>query len=390
MGTLATAYVAAGRTKDAVTTIERALSNVTPKLDEEARARLYHQAAYVFQYSDAERTERYAKLAVELALAHGLFGLAARAYSAVYSVRYQADDVEGSVAALRQLDECARKAADSQARLFGLMASYELAVERADNDALEAIDAELHGISSTFTYARSEALLPALAIRATWDGDFARAYEMARESIPQQSSGDRRALCWSEIAFYALASGRHDDGEPAIANAVRELESVARPALRATRSLTFLALAELVRGHDAASHRYLTEAEASAKQFPRARAFAHAVRVLHRIHLRQADESALQAEIEHLRQVGFAGMAHLLAALPAPHTTGEGYVQLTPAEREILQFLANGASTKDIAARTARSPHTVDTHIRAICRKLNCSGRREAVALAVGAGWVHA
>jgi DNA-binding CsgD family transcriptional regulator len=80
----------------------------------------------------------------------------------------------------------------------------------------------------------------------------------------------------------------------------------------------------------------------------------------------------------------------MLAALPSTQTQGEGYSQLTPSEREILQLLAAGASTKDIAARTARSPHTVDTHIRAICRKLQCSGRREAVALAVGAGWVHA
>jgi DNA-binding CsgD family transcriptional regulator len=30
----------------------------------------------------------------------------------------------------------------------------------------------------------------------------------------------------------------------------------------------------------------------------------------------------------------------------------------------------------------------VDTHIRSICRKLNCSGRREAIAIATGAGWV--
>jgi DNA-binding CsgD family transcriptional regulator len=53
-----------------------------------------------------------------------------------------------------------------------------------------------------------------------------------------------------------------------------------------------------------------------------------------------------------------------------------------------LQLLAKGASTKDVAARTGRSPQTVDTHIRSICRKLNCSGRREAIAIATGAGWV--
>jgi DNA-binding CsgD family transcriptional regulator len=59
---------------------------------------------------------------------------------------------------------------------------------------------------------------------------------------------------------------------------------------------------------------------------------------------------------------------------------------LTPAERAILALLVRGASSKEIAARTKRSAQTVDTHIRSICRKLNCSGRREAVALAIGAG----
>ncbi|MGD1065762.1 MAG: helix-turn-helix transcriptional regulator, partial [Vulcanimicrobiaceae bacterium] len=84
------------------------------------------------------------------------------------------------------------------------------------------------------------------------------------------------------------------------------------------------------------------------------------------------------------------GLARLIAALPFPRAAEQsGYTRLTPAEREILQLLATGASTKDVAAKTGRSPQTVDTHIRSICRKLQCSGRREAVAVATGAGWVR-
>jgi DNA-binding NarL/FixJ family response regulator len=56
--------------------------------------------------------------------------------------------------------------------------------------------------------------------------------------------------------------------------------------------------------------------------------------------------------------------------------------------RPRVPLLAKGASTKDVAAKSGRSPQTVDTHIRSICRKLNCSGRREAVAIATAAGWV--
>jgi DNA-binding CsgD family transcriptional regulator len=89
-----------------------------------------------------------------------------------------------------------------------------------------------------------------------------------------------------------------------------------------------------------------------------------------------------------LRSQHFGGIARLLAVLPLG-ATETGYGGLTPAEREILQMLAKGASTKEVAGRTGRSPHTVDTHIRSICRKLSCRGRREAVALATSQGWVQ-
>jgi len=390
LGTLATAYAAADRTENAVRTIERALTDVSSNIDDETRARLYHQAAYVFQYSDPQRTARYANLALEVALAHNLYGLAARAYSALYTVTYEADDAAASLDVLDKMDQCARKAADNQARVFALMASYELTVDRGDDAELADLERALAELSPTFTQARTEALLPAMAIQTTWSGDFRRAYEMFESAPPTQSSPDRRALAWSQLAFYAYASGQQEQGERALENARAELHAIRAAALRSTLSLVYLALAELVRGHETASHRYLSEAETLAKRWPRARAFAQAVRTLRRTQLAQSDPQAYASELERLRAVNLGGIARMLAALPQPQEHREGYTQLTPAEREILQLLASGASTKDIASRTARSPHTVDTHIRAICRKLQCSGRREAVALAVGAGWVHA
>jgi DNA-binding CsgD family transcriptional regulator len=114
------------------------------------------------------------------------------------------------------------------------------------------------------------------------------------------------------------------------------------------------------------------------------------VRGLYRIGLGQSEPAAFGAALERLRAEHLGGLARLLEALPISHSTDRAYAALTPAEREILQLLAGGASSKDVAAKTGRSPQTVDTHIRSICRKLRCSGRREAVALATGAGWVHA
>jgi len=56
-------------------------------------------------------------------------------------------------------------------------------------------------------------------------------------------------------------------------------------------------------------------------------------------------------------------------------------LSLTPAELAILKAVSEGQSTKEIAAQTARSLHTVRTLIQRATSKLGCSSRHEAVLL---------
>lgn len=388
LGTLATGYARVGRIDEAVAGIRRALQLLPAQVNEDARARLYHQAAYVYQFTtERETTERYASLAIEIALKRNLYELAARAYSILYAIRYEADDPVGSLDILEKLIEAARKAASNQARLFGLMASYEIQAERGDEAALDELENALKETRATFTMARAEALVPALAMKTAWTGDFRQAYDLCAGIIEEQSTGERRALLCAQASFYAVAAGLQSEGETAYREAFAALEKHAKPTLRTTLTRIFLALSDLVRAHHSSAHRLIADAEEAAA-WPRPRAFAHAVRTLYRVHLGQADAAELQGALERLRSAQFGGAARLIAALPSPQIKGGGYMQLTPAERDILGLLATGASTKEIANRTGRSAHTIDTHIRAICRKLQCSGRREAVALAVGSGWV--
>lgn len=53
--------------------------------------------------------------------------------------------------------------------------------------------------------------------------------------------------------------------------------------------------------------------------------------------------------------------------------------QLTPRERQVLQYLAQGADKLEIAAELHISPDTVKTHIRSLLSKLNVNSRLEAV-----------
>jgi len=64
----------------------------------------------------------------------------------------------------------------------------------------------------------------------------------------------------------------------------------------------------------------------------------------------------------------------------------DSYELLTPREREILQLLAEGKSSKDIAAILCLSLYTVETHRSNILRKLNLHNTPELILYAVRKG----
>ena len=67
-----------------------------------------------------------------------------------------------------------------------------------------------------------------------------------------------------------------------------------------------------------------------------------------------------------------------------PHTT-----PLSKREREILQKVADGATTRQVATDLGISPHTVKTHLERIFEKLGANDRAQAVAIAIRTGIVH-
>jgi two-component system, NarL family, response regulator NreC len=62
------------------------------------------------------------------------------------------------------------------------------------------------------------------------------------------------------------------------------------------------------------------------------------------------------------------------------------YDLLTPREREITQLLAEGKTSKDIAAILFLSPYTVDTHRKTILQKLNVHSIPELILYAMRKG----
>jgi ATP/maltotriose-dependent transcriptional regulator MalT len=392
LGTYATALALAHQLDEAMATVAQGIAAIDGSVSDDVRARFYQQAAYVHHLLPARGDAwNYALLAVDLAHAHGLDDVAARAYSALYTILHDdEDDPAESLEMLARLIECARKSGNVQTRLFGLIASYEIEVERGDDGAIEALEREISFTGSVLPRTQAETLLPARALRSAWEGSMEEAYAALKDATLPDAAPERRALRAAEIALYAVAAGHPDEGEAAAERARDALHDAPAQTRRTIRTRLVLALCELVRGRAGNAHRLIAEAERASGVSRRLRSLTHAIRTLYRFALGQCTDEDVTASLERLRVNHFGGIARLLRRLEIPGALEEGgYAALTVAEREVLAALALGATSKEIAARSERSAQTVDTHVRSICRKLHCNGRREAVALALRSGWVQ-
>ena len=59
---------------------------------------------------------------------------------------------------------------------------------------------------------------------------------------------------------------------------------------------------------------------------------------------------------------------------------------LTDRERDVLEALAEGRATEEVAERLHVSPHTVRSRVKTVLRKLGARNREHAVAIAVTEG----
>lgn len=67
----------------------------------------------------------------------------------------------------------------------------------------------------------------------------------------------------------------------------------------------------------------------------------------------------------------------------------EHFIPLSPREMEILQFVTQGLSNKEIAGKLGISQQTVKNHMTSILKKLNVEDRTQAAVTALRHGWVR-
>ena len=90
---------------------------------------------------------------------------------------------------------------------------------------------------------------------------------------------------------------------------------------------------------------------------------------------------------ESVRRVA-AGESLLPASIAAKLAESMAHPELSERERQVLQYMANGRSNKEIGQILYISENTVKAHVKSILTKLDAMGRTEAIAIAIKRGLI--
>ncbi|MDB5069900.1 MAG: helix-turn-helix transcriptional regulator, partial [Candidatus Eremiobacteraeota bacterium] len=320
---LGTAYVEAHRLDRAREAARRALARLPGVEDDGVRARVLHQASYVaLNDGDPGLAKSLAERALTRADASFLYDLAARALSVLFNVAMlQDDDVSSAREALMRLEEAGRKAGSDGLRLYAILNAYSIEVDAGDTVALERLDRKLEEMQVLLTPTVSEALLPAQALCAAWDGRFSHAYDLLAVSAEKLFDEDRTAYRWAEIAVYAAAAGMTAHARAAIESSHALLRMLEREKPLAVRTAAYLALAETLLRNDAAAREAIAEAHVAAACANSARSLVlvEAVAAFYDCGTGGADAFlALGEALDALDRCDLRGVARFIGRLPVP------------------------------------------------------------------------
>ena len=325
-GLLGTAWcVGVHRLDDALGASREALARAVVLKDDAARARIFHQAAYVaLNHGDFAAAKDHALAALADAERAELCGLAApRAQRSVQRRDLRRRRRGGGARLLGAAGRVRPPLRQHDAPLYATFGLIELAVDAGDVAALERLDAELRELQVLLTPTASESLLPAQALRAAWDGRFEHAYVLLAPSADKQFDDDRRALRYAECAVYAAAAGMRAESTVAVRRRADRAAGARPPDRLALRARANLAIAETLLGRDARAAATIAALRAGARGAgPRVAALIDAIVALRqRWSGRLVRPGVARRALDRLEAVELGGISRFIAALLLPAAT---------------------------------------------------------------------
>jgi DNA-binding CsgD family transcriptional regulator len=325
-----------------------------------------------------------------------MWSLASRAYQGLALSSIMADnDVTLSMWYAQQAAGAATKAGDYFDLQTSLLHMLSVETRRGNVDRLQQIDRQLADLRPNDSM-RAPYVLASQAHRHAWRGQFDEAARSLSSAQERFAEGPDKILVASTIALCLALGGRSQDSGRAVEAVLAKLpEGTSAPpghgaALYEVATM-FCALAEALSSRNISAQRILRRRALYAHQSMVC--LRDAVEQLTRAGRNAAYElDDLEAKLEALREFGFGGYARFLvlaAERIETFKTQEAATRPTPSELRIIRALAEGMTTKDIAAEMGRSVYTVQTHIQNLIEKLGCHGRAEAVAAARRLGYLE-
>lgn len=102
---------------------------------------------------------------------------------------------------------------------------------------------------------------------------------------------------------------------------------------------------------------------------------------------KDSDQDALISAIEQVHRTGSFYPPETIEMVMQSLKEKKGADNITPREKEVILLIAEGLTTKEIAARLFLSKHTVESHRQNILLKLNMKNSTELVKYALKKGW---
>jgi ATP/maltotriose-dependent transcriptional regulator MalT len=345
-----------------------------------------------------QESNSYAGEALRLAELNKLFGPASRVAMLLASIASEVGDSDANLWHITRMRRNAEQVGDVVAINWATMIAYGIHTVRGDVDRIESLEPALAELTAPSRGLEHwPALLSAIAMQHAWAGNFVEAYNSIASSgnyageLPDAAW--RNAIRWAEIGLYAAAAGKREAGESALkrfnglAATMSDDIFCSYPMLEAR---LVIALAAILMERSTTANNIISAVERElAKTDESIKAFARAVRALYVRAETGVEYDSLITALQRLSASRMGGYAKLIEALPfTVQPSANAFSSLTPTELKVLASIAHGATSKEIAIDMGRSALTIDSHVKSIIRKLGCSGRRSAVALARDKGIV--
>lgn len=346
--------------------------------DTKIQIRVIARAAYVsFYIGDVERVEHYATEAVARSEEAHFLETAADCYSILYAQAYTMHEMALALYYLRKMERSAERSGISHLRLSAIRGQFEIEAYRGREDRMEVLEAQIRNAPRD-GYRDSLPYLHAKALSFAWHGDFAQAVRLLYALTADSGAESARQLAFGLLAFYCAADGRPEEAQKYL-NMLQRRTAASDPVdgdYFWTRAV-FAATAMVLLGRGKAARRFL-----SGERVLFSNNRGHLYDALLNLTMNQGAAGLSQCALA-FEHGGFGGMGRVLHLLAERQEQESGPTPtLTATETEILRALADGESAKEVALRTGRSYETVRSHVKAISKKLGCSGMLEAVATA--------